>query len=226
MRMINRRGMLGLACAGLLAPRLAVAAVPAAGTPARLSLVRADNGERFAGPVRGENGHDLGALGELAHFMRDRHVDRMVAIDPGLIDFVSDVLARAGAAEATLLSGYRSPETNAKLAKTQFGVAEKSFHIEGRAIDFFVPQRLTDAVEIARRLHRGGVGWYPGSRFIHLDTGAPRFWTLQGGSLRGLLGVRATKHRNLALEQCRKDPARRAFCGKPSASSRGRPPSL
>jgi hypothetical protein len=147
----------------------------------------------------------------------------MVAIDPTLLDFMTDVLAKTGAGEATLLSGYRSPETNAKLAKTQFGVAEKSHHIEGRAIDFFIAQRLGDAAEIARRMGRGGVGWYPGSRFIHLDTGAPRFWTLQGGSLRGLLGARATKHKNLALEQCRKDPARRAFCGKPSAAIRSRP---
>lgn len=224
MRMINRRRMIALACAGLFAPRLAAAAAPAAALPARLSLVRADNGERFTGAIRGEDGYDFGALGELAHFLRDRHVDRMIAVDPGLIDFMSEVLARAGASEATLLSGYRSPETNAKLAKTQFGVAEKSFHIEGRAIDFFVPRRLSDAAQIARKLNRGGVGWYPGSRFIHLDTGAPRFWTLEGGSLRGLLGARAARHRNLALEQCRKDPTRRAFCGRPSAATRARPP--
>lgn len=223
--MINRRGMLGLTVAGLLAPRLADAALPVASGPLRLSLVRADTGERFAGTIRVDDGYDSGALGELAHFMRDRHVDRMIAVDPVLIDFMADVLARARMTEATLLSGYRSPETNAKLAKTRFGVAEKSFHIEGRAIDFFVPRRLADTAEIARRMSRGGVGWYPGSRFIHLDTGAPRFWTLEGGSLRGLLGLRAARHRDLALEQCRKDPARRAFCGRPSAAARARPPS-
>lgn len=221
--MISRRNFLVAAGTALLAPTAARAALPSAAGSRRLSLVRADNGERFAGPFRDVTGYDLGALGELAHFMRDRHVDRMVAVDPALLDFITDVLAKAGAGEATLLSGYRSPETNAKLAKTQFGVAEKSFHIEGRALDFFIPQRLGDAAEIARRMGRGGVGWYPGSRFIHLDTGTPRFWTLNGGSLRGLLGVRATKHKNLALEQCRKDPARRAFCGRPSAAIRSKP---
>jgi uncharacterized protein YcbK (DUF882 family) len=221
--MIARRRLLLAASASLLAPHAGHAALPGAGEPRRLSLVRADNGERFAGTFRGTHGYDLGALGELAHFMRDRHVDRMVAIDPPLLDFMTDVLAKSGAAEATLLSGYRSPETNAKLAKTQFGVAEKSFHIEGRAIDFFIPHRLADAAESARRMGRGGVGWYPGSRFIHLDTGAPRFWTLQGGSLRGLLGARAARHRNLALEQCLKDPARRPLCGKPSTAIRSKP---
>lgn len=221
--MISRRRLFLTACATAVAPVARGAALPGSGEQRRLSLVRADNGERFAGPIRGSDGYDLGALGELAHFMRDRHVDRMVAIDPALLDFMTDVLAKARVGEATLLSGYRSPETNAKLASTQFGVAEKSFHIEGRAIDFFIPQRLADAAEAARGMGRGGVGWYPGSRFIHLDTGAPRFWTLQGGSLRGLLGVRASKHKNLALEQCRRDPARRHLCGKPSASIRVRP---
>jgi len=181
----------------------------------RLSLVRADNGERFSGPFRNEDGPDVGALGELAYFMRDRHVERTIAVDPDLLDFLSDVLARVGTAEATLLSGFRSPETNAKLAKTQFGVAERSHHVFGRAIDFFIAKRLGDAAETARRMSRGGVGWYPGSRFIHLDTGPARFWTLQGNGLRGLLGARAAKHKNLALQQCQKDPARRQFCGRP-----------
>ncbi len=197
----------------------ALAALPT-DMPRRLSLVRADNGERFSGPFRNEDGPDVGALGELAYFMRDRHVERTIAVDPEMLNFLADVLARVGAAEATLLSGFRSPETNAKLAKTQFGVAERSHHVFGRAIDFFIAQRLADAAEAARKMARGGVGWYPGSRFIHLDTGPARFWTLQGNGLRGLLGARAAKHKNLALQQCQKDPARRQFCGRPLARIR------
>ena len=182
--------------------------------------MRADNGERFSGPFRDDEGPDIGALGELAHFLRDRHVERMIAVDPELLDFLADVLGRVGASEATLLSGFRSPETNAKLAKTQFGVAERSHHVFGRAIDFFIARRLADAAETARKMARGGVGWYPGSRFIHLDTGPTRFWTLQGNGLRGLLGARATKHKNLALQQCQKDPARRQFCGRSLARTK------
>ncbi|MBL8571826.1 MAG: DUF882 domain-containing protein [Phreatobacter sp.] len=213
--MIRRRNFLAAGLSALIATPVG-AAIPD-GEPRRLALVRSDNGERFAGPYRGAQGYDPVALGEFAHFMRDRHVERMIAVDPALLDLLSEVLAAARAPEATLLSGYRSPETNAKLAKTQFGVAERSHHIEGRAIDFWIPQRLVDAVQAARRLQRGGVGWYPGSNFIHLDTGPTRYWVLQGAGLRGLLGVRAKKHRNLALEQCLKDPARRARCGQRAA---------
>ncbi len=201
----------------------AMAALPGS-EPRRLSLVRADNGERFSGSFRNADGPDVGALGELAYFLRDRHVERTIAIDPDLLDFLADVLARVGAPEATLLSGFRAPETNAKLAKTQFGVAERSHHVFGRAIDFFIAQRLADAAETARKMARGGVGWYPGSRFIHLDTGAARYWTLQGSGLRGLLGARATKHKNLALQQCQKDPARRRFCGRPLARTKSPSP--
>lgn len=216
--LLNRRLLLASALS-LVATAPAMAAIPR-GETRRLSLVRGDNGERFAGPYRGADGYDAVALGELAHFMRDRHVGRMIAVDPELLDLLSEVLAGSRASEATLLSGYRSPETNAKLAKTQFGVAERSHHIEGRAIDFWIATRLRDAVEIARRLNRGGVGWYPGSNFIHLDTGAPRFWTLHGTGLRGLLGARAKKHKSLAMEQCLKDPARRGRCGRSLAGAK------
>jgi len=216
--LLNRRQLLAAALS-LVAVVPSMAAIPP-GETRRLSLVRGDNGERFSGPYRGADGYDAVALGELAHFMRDRHVSRMVPIDPLLLDLLSEVLLGVRATEATLLSGYRSPETNAKLAKTQFGVAERSHHVEGRAIDFWVAKRLREAVDVARRLNRGGIGWYPGSNFIHLDTGPPRFWTLHGSGLRGLLGARAKKHKNLAMEQCLKDPARRARCGQALAGAK------
>lgn len=200
-----------------------LAGATAAASPAgmrRLVLVRADNGERFDGPFRDAHGHDPGALGEFAHFMRDRHVARMAPVDPPLLDFLADVLGSVGATEAILLSGYRSPETEAKLAATRFAALERSPHVQGRAIDFTIGRRLQDAADAARAMRRGGVGWYPGSRFVHLDTGAPRHWTLAGDGLRGALGLRAARHRDLALEECRRDPARRAACGAQPA----RPP--
>lgn len=209
--------------AGALA--LAVAAPARALAPAgprRLALVRADNGERFDGPFRDEAGHDPVALGEFAHFMRDRHVARMAPIDPALLDFLADVLGRVGAAEAVLLSGYRSPETEATLARTRFAVLERSPHVQGRAIDFTIARRLQEAADAARAMRRGGVGWYPGSRFVHLDTGAARSWMLAGDGLRGALGLRAARHRDLALEECRRDPARRASCGAAPARAPAR----
>jgi uncharacterized protein YcbK (DUF882 family) len=209
----GRRGLL----VGAMA-LVAGAAAPATASPApisvrRIALVRADNGERFDGPFRGEAGHDAGALGEFAHFMRDRHVARMAPVDPALLDFLADVLATVGAPDAVLLSGYRSPETEARIAATRFAALERSPHVQGRAIDFTIARRLQDAADAARAMKRGGVGWYPGSRFVHLDTGAPRHWVLAGDGLRGALGLRAARHRDLALEECRRDPARRPHCG-------------
>ena len=218
----TRRGLV----AGILALAAAMPAgaraAPPSGMARRLSLVRADNGERFDGPFRDESGHDPVALGEFAHFMRDRHVARMAPVDPMLLDFLADVLASAGATEAVLLSGYRSRETEARIAATRFAALERSPHVQGRAIDFTLARRMHEAVDAARAMRRGGVGWYPGDRFVHIDTGAPRWWILAGDGPRGALGLRATRHRDLALEECRRDPARRASCGAPPARSPSR----
>jgi uncharacterized protein YcbK (DUF882 family) len=209
----GRRGLLAGAMALVASAAARATASPAPIAVRRIALVRADNGERFDGPFRGEAGHDTGALGEFAHFMRDRHVARMAPVDPALLDFLADVLASVGAPEAMLLSGYRSPETEARIAATRFAALERSPHVQGRAIDFTIARRLQDAADAARAMRRGGVGWYPGSRFVHLDTGAPRHWVLAGDGLRGALGLRAARRRDLALEECRRDPARRAHCG-------------
>src|SRR5947207_11966915 len=86
-----------------------------------------------------------------------------------------------GQSRATVLSAYRTRETNAMLARTTFGVADNSQHIYGRALDVNLSDRLEEAMRTARAMQRGGVGWYPQSRFIHLDSGPVRNWTLDGG---------------------------------------------
>jgi hypothetical protein len=73
------------------------------------------------------------------------------------------------------------------LARTMFGVAEHSQHIVGRALDIRVDSKLSEAMTKARAMERGGVGWYPHSGFIHIDTGPVRNWTLDEGGLDGLL---------------------------------------
>src|SRR5271169_5338295 len=85
------------------------------------------------------------------------------------------------------LSAYRTAETNAMLARTTFGVAEHSQHIVGRALDIRLESRLTDAMTKARAMRRGGVGWYPHSGFIHIDTGPIRNWSLDQRGLDSLL---------------------------------------
>jgi hypothetical protein len=91
---------------------------------------------------------------------------------------------------AVVLSAFRTPETNAMLARTTFGVAENSQHLYGRALDVRFPARLAEAMTVARAMRRGGVGWYPHSGFIHLDTGPVRNWDLDEDGLQDLLIAR------------------------------------
>ena len=147
--------------------------------PRRLKLRNANTGETFEGPYRDEAGPIPNAISDLAVFLRDFHVNKVGPIDIGAVDFLAAVMDAVGESSALVLSGYRTPETNAWLRATRFGVAEHSQHMYGRAIDVSL-DRLEDARAAARRMERGGVGWYPRSHFIHLDTGPLRNWELDG----------------------------------------------
>jgi hypothetical protein len=105
------------------------------------------------------------------------------------------VLDAVGQTKATILSAYRTAETNAMLAHTTFGVAEHSQHILGRALDIRLDAKLSDAMTRARAMQRGGVGWYPHSGFIHIDTGPIRNWTLDERGFDGLLAFDGRRQR-------------------------------
>jgi len=191
---MQRRTFLTLAT-GLTAsaylPLARAAIVPP--SPRRLDLVNAHTGETFSGPYRDRAGIIADAVEELSFFLRDFHCGQRTQIDVGVLDFLADVVTAVGATRATILSAYRTPETNAMLARTNFGVAEHSQHIYGRALDIYLPARLEEAMQAARGMQRGGVGWYPHSGFVHLDSGPVRNWTLEGrGFSRLLLGRSST----------------------------------
>jgi uncharacterized protein YcbK (DUF882 family) len=176
-----RRSFLTLSAAAMTPwPVRVVSAAPASAAPGlrRLNLVNAHTGERFDGPYRNDSGPIPDALQELSHFLRDFRRDATIAIDIGVLDFLASVLDAVGASRATVLSAYRTPETNAMLARTMLGVAERSQHLYGRALDIYLPARLEDAMLAARAMRRGGVGWYPNSHFVHLDSGPVRNWSL------------------------------------------------
>ena len=164
--------------------------MPAASGGFRLRLVDAHTGTTFDGVYRDANGPIPRVVDELCVFLRDQHSGRMTNIDVGVIDFLADVMVATGQTSAVVLSAFRTPETNAMLARTTFGVAENSQHLYGRAIDVRFPARLADAVDAARAMRRGGVGWYPHSGFIHLDTGPVRNWDLDEDGLQDLLIAR------------------------------------
>jgi uncharacterized protein YcbK (DUF882 family) len=185
--MINRRVFLGLTAAGAIAWPSRGWAVPKPAEPRRLRLVNAHTGEKFDGFYRNDKGPIARVIDELNFFLRDFHSGEKIQIDVGVLDFLGDMLAAVGETNATILSAYRTRETNEMLMRTTFGVAENSQHIFGRALDVHIGSRLGEAMAAARAMQRGGVGWYPHSGFIHIDTGPVRNWTLDEGGLDNLL---------------------------------------
>ncbi len=175
-----------MAAAAIAASRSAIA-LPRPPSLSRLKLLNAHTGETFDGAYRDDKGPISRVMEELSVFLRDHYSGEKIDIDVGVIDFLADVMDAVGASRATILSAYRTPETNAMLARTTFGVAENSQHLYGRALDVHLPTRLEDAMEMARVMKRGGVGWYPQSGFFHLDTGPLRNWTLVQRGLGRLL---------------------------------------
>ena len=153
----------------------------------RLTLKNAHTGETFSGPYRDATGPLPSAVSDLATFLRDFHVDKNGPVDIGVLDFLADVMAAINQSGATVLSAYRTRETNDRLRATTFGVAEQSMHLYGRAIDVTFDQHLGGAEQAALAMKRGGVGWYPDSHFIHLDSGPTRSWELDGGDFDRLL---------------------------------------
>jgi uncharacterized protein YcbK (DUF882 family) len=152
-----------------------------------LRLLDAHTGTAFDGIYRDAQGPIPRVMDELCVFLRDQHSGRMTNIDVGVIDFLANVMAATGQTSAIVLSAFRTQETNAMLARTTFGVAENSQHLYGRALDVRFAGRLPDALAVARAMRRGGVGWYPHSGFIHLDTGPVRNWDLDNEGLQDLL---------------------------------------
>ncbi|HZK92293.1 MAG TPA: DUF882 domain-containing protein [Stellaceae bacterium] len=153
----------------------------------RLKLVNAHTGETFNGPYRDDGGPIAAAMEDLSAFLRDHYSGETIDYDVGVLDFLAGVMESVGATQATVLSAYRTRATNKMLARTTFGVADNSQHIYGRALDIYLPARLDVAMETARAMERGGVGWYPQSHFIHLDTGPVRNWELGGAGFGRLL---------------------------------------
>src|SRR5215469_13347703 len=183
---MDRRHFLTLA-AGLAAWPGTARAVARPPKLRRLRLANANTSETFEGTYRNDDGPIDRVMEELCVFLRDHHSGEQTQMDVGVIDFLADVLDAVGETSATILSAYRTAETNAMLARTTFGVAEHSQHILGRALDLRLGAKLAEAMNAARAMQRGGVGWYPHSGFLHIDTGPVRNWTLDETGLDHLL---------------------------------------
>jgi len=184
---MNRRLFLSLIAGTVTLPQMVRALPSAPPQPHRLNLSNPHTGESFSGIYRDDNGPVPRVMEELSVFLRDFHSGEKIDIDVGVIDFLSEVMQAVGQTSAQILSAYRTPETNAMLAHTHFGVAENSQHLYGRALDVHFGDKLAEAMKAARAMQRGGVGWYPHSSFMHIDTGPVRNWDLDHVGLGTLL---------------------------------------
>jgi uncharacterized protein YcbK (DUF882 family) len=149
-------------------------------TPARrsLSFVHTHTGEQLSTVYFEDGQYRNGELARINQLLRDFRTGDVHNIDTGVLDILADLRVLADRDEPyEVISGYRSPQTNAALRRHSHGVAEHSLHLEGRAIDVRLPGFPTHRLrELALGMSRGGVGFYPQLDFVHLDNGRVRYW--------------------------------------------------
>lgn len=171
--MLSRRSLMlsGLAAAAVLPARAHASA-------RELSFYHTHTGESLRVAYFDGARYLPDALAELNHFMRDWRTGDVHTIDPGVLDQLYRLQARVETPGAFhVICGYRSPATNAMLAEKSDGVAKHSLHMDGRALDINLPGKdLAQLHQAALGLAAGGVGYYPSSDFIHMDTGPFRRW--------------------------------------------------
>jgi len=135
-------------------------------------------GESYTGIYRVGDKYLPEAFEKINHTLRDHRTGEVFPIDPRVIDIASAVHRMTGSRkEFQVLSGYRSPKTNSKLRGKTRGVAKQSLHMSGQAMDLKLTDVSTGRLrEVAIKLKAGGVGYYPRSGFIHVDSGQFRTW--------------------------------------------------
>lgn len=177
---VSRRGFLGLglgtAVASLVTSPLeaAVRAMP----ERALALYNTHTGEWLKTVYWADGKYLPKSLSQVSKLLRDHRSGEIHPIDPRLLDLMAGVHRRFGTKGAIhIISGYRSPATNAMLASATDGVAHNSLHMTGKAVDIRIPGASVRTIgKAARAMKAGGVGMYPASGFVHIDTGRVRVW--------------------------------------------------
>lgn len=176
---LNRRNFLKLAActtAALLATPALAKIGPLRDRP--LAFYNTHTGETLRTDYWAAGKYIPEGLAEINHILRDYRTNEVKAIDPNLLDLLYALQLKLGSRQAFhIISGYRSPATNAFLHANSNGVASHSLHMDGMAADIFLPdQPLHTLRQAALSLQRGGVGYYPESNFVHVDVGRVRQW--------------------------------------------------
>jgi uncharacterized protein YcbK (DUF882 family) len=169
------RGLAGLSVAAVAAPASLLADTRSERV---LSFAHTHTGETLTVPYFADGEYLAAGLARLEHLLRDHRTDEEHRIDPSLYDILNDLKLATGTGEPfQIISGYRSPKTNARLRAAGRGVARHSLHMDGKAIDVRLADVKTSVLrDAALELRRGGVGYYRKSDFVHVDTGRFRTW--------------------------------------------------
>jgi uncharacterized protein YcbK (DUF882 family) len=173
-RSFLRGGTVALA-AGIASPAIAKIA------PADYRALAFNNlhtGEKLKIEYWADGRYIPGALSDIDHLLRDYRNNQVHKIEPKLLDALALLHRRMGSKGAfEVISGYRSPATNAMLHSHSHGVAAHSLHMKGMAIDIRLPDcNLKDLHNAALAMRAGGVGYYPALDFVHVDVGRVRHW--------------------------------------------------
>lgn len=176
---MSRRAFLafGAGAAAMMAAsplEAAVRALPERG----LHLYNIHTGEYLKTTYWSQGQYLTHSLVQINRFLRDHRSGEVHPIDPRLLDVIVAVHKKFGSKGAVhVISGYRSPRSNAILEASTDGVAHNSLHMSGKAVDIRLPGHNTRVVgKAAKSLKAGGVGTYPASDFVHMDTGKVRYW--------------------------------------------------
>lgn len=179
---MSRRALLGVfaATAVSAAPTFSKAAgfLRGSGDVRRIAMYSGRTGESINTIYWIEGKYIKEAVNEINYFMRDWRVDEQTSIDLRTIDIAAASHTLLDSHEPyMLLSGYRSPATNALLRSRSRGVARNSLHMKGQAADLRLNSRSVNQIyKAARACNAGGVGKYSGSNFVHMDCGVVRTW--------------------------------------------------
>lgn len=182
MKDANRRQFLklgALAAAAGLPPLVTRAAAPDPKAPERsLAFYNTHTGESLQTVYWTEGNYLPEALTGINRILRDHRNDAIKDMSVALLDLLYRIHTVSEARQPLhIISGYRSPATNAMLAARSGGVAKHSMHLDGKATDIRIPGReLAQIRRVALMLEGGGVGYYPGSDFVHVDVGRVRQW--------------------------------------------------
>jgi uncharacterized protein YcbK (DUF882 family) len=174
---LDRRRFLKLGLLAAALPRAAFGAAPSAGER-RITLHNLHTGETVDLPYWIAGDYVAESLAAIDRVLRDHRTGEVHAIAPRLLDLLHRVQATVGSERPfEVISGYRSPASNLMLTKHSSGVARRSLHMDGKAVDVRLPGvPLADLRRAGLTLQGGGVGYYPESNFVHLDVGRVRTW--------------------------------------------------